>query len=172
MLAAHADGVSQQRPLAGKLHAAGAGRYLFEVEAWTDQFATWRHGLILKRDAGQDISVDALEGRDMLEELRPTDATARQVINRVKREFDRDKNVAMLLDDELAEAVAASDPRNDMIRSLSVPVTVDRERARASAWYEFMPRSQSHGARPARHLQRCNRAIARDRRRWASTWCI
>ena len=160
------DGVWQRAPMAfhnndrwqGSFTPPEPGRYLFEVEAWTDQFATWRHGLILKRDAGQDISVDALEGREMLEELRPTDATARQVINRIKREFDRDKNVALLLDEELAGAVAASDPRNDMIRSLSVPVTVDRERARASAWYEFMPRSQSKV--PGRHGT-FNDAIAR-----------
>jgi starch synthase (maltosyl-transferring) len=125
------------------------GRYLFEIEAWTDQFATWRHGLILKRDAGQDISVDALEGRELLEDLRPTDPNAKRIINRVKLEFDRTRNVALLLDDELAKAVAAGDPRSDMIRSLSVPVMVDRERARASAWYEMMPRSQSPA--PGRH---------------------
>ena len=97
-------------------------------------------------------------GREMLEELRPTNAMTRQLINQVRHAFDRDKNVAVLLDDELAKAVAASDPRSDMIRSLSVPVTVDRERARASAWYEFMPRSQSKV--PGRHGT-FNDAIAR-----------
>ena len=28
------------------------GRYLFAIEAWTDQFATWRNGFVLKREAG------------------------------------------------------------------------------------------------------------------------
>jgi starch synthase (maltosyl-transferring) len=160
------DGVWQRTPMAlhnndrwqASFTPPEPGRYLFEIEAWTDQFGSWRHGLVLKRDAGQDISVDALEGREMLEELRPTDAMARQIINRVKREFDRDRNVSLLLDEELAKAVGASDPRNDMIRSLTVPVTVDRERARASAWYEFMPRSLSKV--PGRHGT-FNDAIAR-----------
>ena len=151
------DAVWQRAPMAlhnndrwrGSFTPPEPGRYLFEIEAWTDQFATWRHGLILKRDAGQDISVDALEGRELIEELRPTDPDARRMINRFKREFDRQPNVALLLNDDLAKAIAASDPRNDMIRSLSVPVTVDRERARASAWYEMMPRSQSKI--PGRH---------------------
>jgi starch synthase (maltosyl-transferring) len=119
------------------------GRYLFAVEAWTDQFGAWRHGLLLKRDAGLDISLEALEGRELLEDLQPRDPEVKRVIVRAKREFDRSPNVTHLLDDDLAKAVAASDARSDLIRSLPVPVVVDRERARTGAWYEMVPRSQS-----------------------------
>src|SRR3954447_3286888 len=88
------DGVWQRTPMAlrnndrwqASFTPPQPGRYLFEIEAWTDQFGTWRHGLILKRAAGQDISVDALEGRDLLEDLRPTDANAKRIINNVKRD--------------------------------------------------------------------------------------
>src|SRR5947207_7426920 len=42
------------------------GRYVYAIEAWTDEFATWKHGFELKQQAGQDISLDALEGATLL----------------------------------------------------------------------------------------------------------
>src|SRR5437870_8585927 len=38
------------------------GRYLYAIEAWTNEFGTWRRDLIKKRDAGLDISVEVQEG--------------------------------------------------------------------------------------------------------------
>ena len=29
------------------------GRYVYAIEAWTDEFATWRHGFELKQKAGR-----------------------------------------------------------------------------------------------------------------------
>src|SRR4029079_1322089 len=49
----------------------------------------------------------------------------------------------------LVQAVATCDLRGDMTHSVTVPVMVDRPRARAGAWYEMVPRSQ--GAVPGRH---------------------
>lgn len=118
------------------------GRYLFEIEAWTDQFATWRNILILKRDAGVDVALDAREGRELLGELKPRDPQHRRVIETACRQFDQTRDANVLLADELSAAVAASDPRGDMTRSVSIPVVVDRPRARAGAWYEMVPRSQ------------------------------
>jgi starch synthase (maltosyl-transferring) len=125
------------------------GRYLFEIEAWTDQFATWRNGFILKLDAGVDVALDAREGRELLGELKPRDPQHRQVIETACRQFDQTRDANVLLADELSAAVAASDPRGDMTRSVSIPVVVDRPRARAGAWYEMMPRSQ--GKVPGKH---------------------
>ena len=42
------------------------GRHVYAIEAWTDEFASWRHGLTLKLEAGQDVSLDALEGAGLL----------------------------------------------------------------------------------------------------------
>ena len=55
----------------------------------------------------------------------------------------------LLLGDELAAAVAASEPRGDLTRSAVVPLTADRAVARAGAWYEMMPRSQGPLAGPS-----------------------
>ena len=133
----------------GRFAPPEPGRYLFEIEAWTDQFATWRHGLLLKRDAGQDIALDAREGRELLNDLKPRDPQFKRLIEGARRQFDQTKNVNVLLSDELAAAVTASDPRGDMTRSVSIPVVADRPRARAGAWYEMMPRSQ--GTIPGKH---------------------
>jgi starch synthase (maltosyl-transferring) len=54
-----------------------------------------------------------------------------------------------LLDPELATALVDCKPRADLTRSASFPVTVDPPIARAGAWYEMVPRSQSR--EPGRH---------------------
>src|SRR5450756_1922545 len=42
------------------------GRYVYAIEAWTDEFATWRHGFERKQKAGADLTLDAIEGAGML----------------------------------------------------------------------------------------------------------
>ncbi|HYI27747.1 MAG TPA: alpha-1,4-glucan--maltose-1-phosphate maltosyltransferase [Bradyrhizobium sp.] len=125
------------------------GHYLFAVESWTDQFETWRKALMLHREAGHDVALEAQEGRELLTELNVRDASLRRIIERARRQFDRVPDVEILLADELAQAVAVSSPRGDATRSVATPVIADRPRARAGAWYEMVPRSQ--GKTPGRH---------------------
>lgn len=125
------------------------GWYLFAVEAWTDRFASWRKEFLLKREAGQDVTLEAAEGRELLADVKPSDPAARWLIERVRNEFDRDCQADVLLTEELAAAVAASEPHGDLTRSISIPLVADRPLARASAWYEMVPRSQ--GTVPGRH---------------------
>src|SRR5215203_1547463 len=113
----------------GQFTPPDPGRYLFAVETWTDQFATWRSQLLLKRAAGQNIALKAQEGRELLAEMNVRDARIKRIIDQARRQFDRDPDVETLLADELAEAVAASDPRGDLTRSSTIPVVVDRPRA-------------------------------------------
>ena len=74
------------------------GRYLYAVEAWTDQFSTWRHGLLLKQQAGLDVALEAREGREMLDDLQPRQAGARWAIERARSEFDRTADLNVLLE--------------------------------------------------------------------------
>ena len=54
-MAARADDHAQQRPLvAARSSRTQPGRYVYAIEAWTDEFATWRHGFELKQKAGAD----------------------------------------------------------------------------------------------------------------------
>ena len=126
----------------GSFRPAEPGHYLFAVEAWTDQFGTWRRELLLKHEAGLDVSLEAREGREFLDELHPSDPANRKLIDQAKRAFDETSDVSSLVTDDLAAAVAASEQRGDLIHSIPVPVTVDRPRARSGAWYEMVPRSQ------------------------------
>ncbi len=119
------------------------GLYLFAIEAWTDQFATWRKEFRLKQEAGQDVSLEAREGHELLTELMPGEREAQRTVETAARKFSSSKKPAVLLDDALAAAIEKTDKRPDLTRSHVVPLTADRARARAGAWYEMVPRSQS-----------------------------
>ena len=119
------------------------GYYLFAIEAWTDQFGTWRKEFTLKRDAGQDVTLEAREGYDLLLQILPVHAEARHVADTAARRYAAEMDPGVLLHDSLAATMAEHGSRSDLTRSPSVPLVADRERARASAWYEMVPRSQS-----------------------------
>ena len=56
------------------------GRYVYAIEAWTDEFATWRRGIELKQNAGVDVTLDAIEGAGMLTKAQAGGETATAVI--------------------------------------------------------------------------------------------
>jgi starch synthase (maltosyl-transferring) len=124
------------------------GPYLYAIEAWTDVFGTWRRDILLKRQAGQDVHLEALEGHALLSGLRgPPQALA--VIAAACEAVAQDGDVEPLLSDDVAAAASECQDRPDLTRSQEFPLLSERERARASAWYEMVPRSQ--GTVPGRH---------------------
>lgn len=133
----------------GSFTPPSPGTYLFAIEAWTDQFASWRKEFTIRKNAGQDISLVLREGLELLSQLRPKDPKSRTVLDSYARRFAAEGNFELLLDDKLAAAVERTDTRPDLTRSQTIPLLVERERARAGAWYEMVPRSQ--GTIPGRH---------------------
>jgi starch synthase (maltosyl-transferring) len=119
------------------------GRYVYAVEAWTDEFATWRHGFELKQKAGADLTLDAIEGAGMLTKAQAGGQAAAAVILRQCEDFLQTGEAAPLLTEELQNAMAESQLRSDLTRSQLFPFVADRPRARSGAWYEMVPRSQS-----------------------------
>jgi starch synthase (maltosyl-transferring) len=118
---------------------AKPGRYVYAIEAWTDEFATWRRDFIAKREAGMDVALEIAEGRNILMSLKSRTAAQARLI----REACRESTDSMaLLSDELA-AAAGKGTQSDVSRSPYYPLVADRPIARAGAWYEMMPRSQS-----------------------------
>jgi starch synthase (maltosyl-transferring) len=124
------------------------GRYLFAIEAWTDQFATWQRDASRKREAGQVVDLDAREGRNLLSQVRRLSEN-QFLIKQARMAFDCNGDIASLLGDDLRVAMSESGPREDVTRSALFPLVADRAIARASAWYEMFPRSQS--PEPGRH---------------------
>ena len=119
------------------------GRYLYAIEAWTDEFATWRHGFELKQKAGTDLSLDAIEGAGLLTRAKAGGRAAAAVILRQCEDYLQTGNTVPLLVPELQEAMAESQLRPDLTRSQLFPFVADRPQARFSTWYEMVPRSQS-----------------------------
>ncbi len=131
------------------------GAYVYLIEAWTDDYATWRRDFLLKREAGQAGALEALEGAALLSAATPARADGadghdpESVIADGCDEFMRIGDPETLLSDELAAAMALDAPRSDLTQSPVLPLMVDRATARAGAWYEMVPRSQ--GSVPGRH---------------------
>ncbi|HXE61608.1 MAG TPA: alpha-1,4-glucan--maltose-1-phosphate maltosyltransferase [Gemmatimonadaceae bacterium] len=145
------------------------GSWTFTVDAWTDRFGTWRAQLEKKIDAGQDVSLDLLEGAQLVDT-----ATHRVRFGDTRRELaqwaSRLKYASAAWRERAREALdlkllalmaqhLAPDDLTSYDRELRV--WVDRERARFASWYEMFPRSQSGD--PHRHgtFVDAERALAR-----------
>jgi starch synthase (maltosyl-transferring) len=125
------------------------GLYVYIIEAWTEQFATWRRDFRLKQAAGKAGTLEALEGAALLAAATPPTAALEFVIARHRDDFVRTGDPETLLSDELAAAMAECESRYDLTQSSPIPLVADRPLARAGAWYEITPRSQ--GSVPGRH---------------------
>jgi len=122
------------------------GWHEYEVVAWVDRFLTWRRDLKLTAAAGQDVSLELLEGslliRDAARRADQGDGAwlleQAHALNDATPPADR---VEVALGDELAAVMAAYADRSRATQSAARRVWVDRERARYGAWYEMFPRS-------------------------------
>jgi starch synthase (maltosyl-transferring) len=131
----------------GSFPVDAMGSWRYQVIGWTDHYASWVDGLRKKYDAGQtDLGLELEEGARLLERRKGQKAA--------KTVF-ADTAALLRSDASLAEKVtAAEDPglglllerhpdRVDATTSQpELPLWVDRERARFSAWYEMFPRSE------------------------------
>ncbi|MDE2376490.1 maltotransferase domain-containing protein [Bradyrhizobium sp.] len=125
------------------------GAYVYAVEAWTDEFATWRRGLELRQQCGVDVTLDAIEGAGLLTRAYGADQDAASIIVRQCEDYLQTGDVAPLLTTELRNVMAESQSRSDLTRSTLFPLIADRDKAHFSAWYQMMPRSQ--GGPDGRH---------------------
>jgi starch synthase (maltosyl-transferring) len=119
-------------------------RYEYTIEAWPDEFGTWRRDVGRKVDAGQNVELELIEGRELVE-----DALARSKDKRLKETlagFDAagyEGRLALLRSGEVREIMGSHPDRSaSTIYPRKLEVVVDRERAVYGAWYEMFPRSQ------------------------------
>jgi starch synthase (maltosyl-transferring) len=133
----------------GSFTPEAPGRYVYAIEAWTDEFATWQHGFVLKHKAGADLTLDAIEGAAMLTKSQAHENAAAAVILQQCEDYLQTGEATPLLSTALKEAMANSQLRPDLTRSQLFPFVADRPRAQSGAWYEMIPRSQ--GRTPGQH---------------------
>jgi starch synthase (maltosyl-transferring) len=142
---AHRDGVRW----AGTFEPDQQGTWLYDVEAWTDRFGTWRDELQRKLAAGeQDLSGPLSEGILMLREIAASAAgKPRAVIEKAlvileDETLNQGVRCQLALAEDLHEVVDKEQPRADATH-LDTPLQleVDRELACFGSWYEMFPRS-------------------------------
>lgn len=124
------------------------GRHLFQIEAWVDVFATFRHGLDVKADAGIDVSLEIEEGRRLVAAAAGVSADHATLSRRVDAARPAER-LALLRRAETVTLMQVADSRPHRATSAAMAVEADRAAARFASWYELFPRSQSGD--PTRH---------------------
>ncbi|MGH3613727.1 MAG: alpha-1,4-glucan--maltose-1-phosphate maltosyltransferase [Pseudonocardia sp.] len=127
------------------------GLWTFRVDAWSDPWATWRHAVTVKLDAGQDateLANDLEAGARLLQRAgrRPAERPNRDLLFGAA---DALRDMALPLPDRVApalfpavESIMTERPVRELItRGHTQQVYVDRPRALYGSWYEFFPRS-------------------------------
>ena len=129
------------------------GPWTFRVEGWSDPYGTWEHDATIKISAEVDVELMLEEGARLFERAlseggRPDDDAAllRDAVHALR---DRGRPAQARLAAGIAPEVHAAfarTPLRDLVSvSPSYRLTVQRERALFSSWYEMFPRSE--GAR-------------------------
>lgn len=125
------------------------GVWLYDVEAWTDRFGTWREELERKVAAGQpDLSGELSEGVLLLRQLADSATKkSRKLIERdltilADDQLDQELRCQVALQGDLYELVEREQPRGDAT-NLEAPLKLEvaRELACFGSWYELFPRS-------------------------------
>jgi starch synthase (maltosyl-transferring) len=143
---AHLDGVRW----AGEFEVDRAGGWQFDIQAWTDVFATWHDELERKIAAGQhDLGGELSEGQVLLEQAAAgsKDKSDKATIEKALTKLGDDKaeeteRAGAALAEDVFEAVERQAERADAVTLPDpLPLEVDRVRARFGSWYELFPRS-------------------------------
>jgi starch synthase (maltosyl-transferring) len=121
----------------------------YTVEAWVDEFRTWRRGLAKKLEVSAVEAVDLLVGAQLVEAAAARAggedlARLRAVAAALRGDAPVAERAARALDDDLSALMDRHPDRAGAARyGRELLVDVERERARYGAWYELFPRSTS-----------------------------
>jgi len=140
------------------------GRYYFAIEAWSAGFATYRQRLQNKVDAHLDVSLDLLEGQQLVTQAAQEVARNRAayrgsglaaaltVLERKLTASNKpgqavsaqlNAQIQLLLSPSSTELMQRADARPFAVQSATFPIVAERRAAQYGNWYELFPRSQS-----------------------------
>ena len=120
------------------------GTWTWEVLAWVDRFATWRHEIDRKHAAGQeDLAGELSEGVLILRDAagNAQGAAHRRILEAADALEGPGASPAVALDPDLAAILAAHPDRAEQATGPALAIQVDPELARFGSWYELFPRS-------------------------------
>ncbi|KAB1659710.1 alpha-1,4-glucan--maltose-1-phosphate maltosyltransferase [Pseudoclavibacter chungangensis] len=134
----------------GELQVRERGVNEWHVEAWGDDYATWRHNAELKIPAGVDVELMLREGAAILERAAADpalDPDERLLLRESARRSTSTQDAVptrfgALVDDEVLSILSAHPVRSLVTHSPVRRIRVERELAGRGAWYEFFPRSE------------------------------
>ncbi|MFF3988496.1 alpha-1,4-glucan--maltose-1-phosphate maltosyltransferase [Streptomyces sp. NPDC001797] len=131
------------------------GHWTYQVEAWGDPVATWRHHAQIKIPAGIDTELVLEEGARLYERAAAgvPKAKKREILLTAAaalRDEERPApwRLAAALTPEVEKVLARYPLRELVTASEPLPLLVERERALYGSWYEFFPRSEGTPERP------------------------
>ncbi len=136
----------------GQCSFSMCGRWEYVVEAWVDSFRTWKKHFKAKFDAQDpELDIEAKEGAKLLEQgaLRARaegsqdSAIELEQLGEMLRKLPAKELMEVLLADALQAVMDRFPDRSQSTTSSPTKVSVERELARFSAWYEFFPRSST-----------------------------
>ena len=141
----------------GLFVASKTGTYLFTINAWVDRFKTWHADLLKRIEAKQkDIDINLLVGFEIIRQAASrAGKTDKEKLLRWAEQLgsgavsQKDK-VKLVLNDILIKLMEKYADRDSAV-SCPQPavVSVERERAGYSTWYEMFPRS--YAKKPGQH---------------------
>ncbi|RKR73712.1 starch synthase (maltosyl-transferring) [Frondihabitans australicus] len=122
------------------------GTYTWQVEAWTDDWATWLHTAEIKIPAGQDIDNVLASGRLLLERASKRDSSNALLADAARAlgnaALSPQARLKVATDSRLNAAIFARPLASLITQSAKKHVRVERSRAAVGNWYEFFPRSE------------------------------
>lgn len=134
---------------AAELSLPEPGGWHLSFIAWRDLFATWHKDTAKKIAAGQDISLELEEGRQLIAVAlaadEPLKARLRKTLTRLLTQLEDAElttRQSLLMSQDTLTLMRAVGPRSNLSRyERDLAIRADREAAGFSAWYEMMPRS-------------------------------
>ena len=144
------------------------GLWTFRVDAWSDPWATWRHAVTVKLEAGQgpdELANDLEIGARLLQRVgrRPAERANRDLLfargeRAARHRRCRCRSASRPRSSPPSRRSWSSGPVRELItRGQPHQVYVDRTRALFGSWYEFFPRStggrDENGQPGARHVR-------------------
>ncbi|AHZ67675.1 alpha-1,4-glucan--maltose-1-phosphate maltosyltransferase [Pseudomonas sp. B14-6] len=129
----------------GQFRVEDQGRYVFCIEAWIDQYASFLYEIEKKHIAGVPISLELQEGRNQVKQAAErSEGPLSEDLAALHHELSgllEAEQVTLFLHQRSADLMAQADHRAYLSLSPEFPLDVERELAQFASWYELFPRS-------------------------------